>query len=73
MSSLTEAAAELPAFTRDSDTVGYDRLARHLLRALGQMGTLPAGGGVATMAGTTWHMAVSRQNRSLPWSLNLYF
>ena len=30
-------AARAPAFTRDSGTVGYDKLARHLLRALGRI------------------------------------
>ena len=31
-------SCKAPTFARDSGTVGYDRLARHQLRALGQIG-----------------------------------
>ena len=66
-------SSRAPAFARDSGTVGYDKLACHQFRALAQTETLRAGGGVALTAGATWHLPVSRKNRSLPWPLNLYF
>ena len=37
-----QGTSRAPAFSRDSVTVGYDKLARHLLRALGQIGDLCA-------------------------------
>jgi hypothetical protein len=63
----------MPASERYNDTVGFDSLPLIYLRR--EMGStiLHAGGGVAITADATWHLTVSRQNRSLPWPLNLYF